>query len=238
MFAALRTIGTVNGKVAVHQTPSGDEVAQIPFLVTEQNGEVFYYTRIAVNLYGPDVEHAGELAQGDTLEFIGEVAKSYPFTDSKGRIRGVIEMNAREMYRMADDTRNKAEITLVGNLGADKPIMSPTEDGRSHCRFSMAHNRLGSENALWFQVHAYNKQAEDLAIWTEPGKLLLVRGTVRADGWADEEGHKHSGFSVTVFQYRFLAASGEEKTTPAKAEALAAAQAELEARKAELLAKF
>lgn len=73
-------------------------------------------------------------------------------------------------------------INIIGNLTAD-PVLGTDKDGPA-CFFKMAVNRIGSENADFFEVKAKGKQAENLCKYKKKGDKLGITGEMRS--WKKE----------------------------------------------------
>ena len=79
------------------------------------------------------------------------------------------------------------ELTLIGHLGRD-PEMSFTPDGRAVTKFPMAVNRrvrnaLGEQvrETAWFQITAWERQAENANLFLQKGSQVMVKGRLTPD---------------------------------------------------------
>lgn len=100
------------------------------------------------------------------------------------------------------------KLTLIGRCGKDARI-GVTQKGTNYASVSVA---SGSEkNTVWFDVVAYDKQAEWLAKATK-GTLVFVEGPVQMSSYQAKDGTQKSSLQVTAYQVRLLSGRDEQQS--------------------------
>lgn len=115
-------------------------------------------------------------------------------------------------------------IIIVGRLGRD-PEMRVMPNGENVATMSVATDRRfmrGTEKvneATWFRVTVFGKQAETIHKLLAKGKLVLVEGRLRTDPatggpvlYTDKNGKTATQFEIVANNVRFLSAM-EAKAT-------------------------
>lgn len=100
------------------------------------------------------------------------------------------------------------KIFLIGNLCAD-PTISQTLNGTSICKFSIAVNRNytnGDEERKtdFFNITAWNGQAESIAKYCNKGTKVSVIGSVQIRNYEDNKGNKRTSIDVIAQEVEFL----------------------------------
>ena len=78
-------------------------------------------------------------------------------------------------------------VQLIGNLGRD-PETRTTPTGKKVCHFTLAVNRVGTEETDWFTVEAWGKLGEVCQQYLVKGRLVFIEGGLRTDRWTDDKG--------------------------------------------------
>lgn len=100
------------------------------------------------------------------------------------------------------------KLTLLGRCGKDARV-GVTQKGNEYASVSVA---SGSEkNTVWFDVVAYDKQAEWLAKATK-GTLVFVEGPVSISTYQAKDGTQKSSLQVTAYQVRLLSGRDEQQS--------------------------
>lgn len=101
-------------------------------------------------------------------------------------------------------------LTIVGRLGKD-PEMRYTSSGTPVCSFSVATDRVWTndqgvkqEEVTWHRVTTWNKQAETCAQYLTKGSMVMVTGTVKAQGYTGRDGQIGASLEVRADVVRFL----------------------------------
>ncbi len=99
------------------------------------------------------------------------------------------------------------KIVLVGRLTRD-PELRTTPDGLSVVRFALAVDRLGRPGAErvtdFFDIVAFGQLGENVANYTEKGRLVLVEGRLQSRTYTDREGNQRKAFEIVANEVRFL----------------------------------
>lgn len=106
-------------------------------------------------------------------------------------------------------------IFVIGNLGQD-PKLNTTQNDKSVCNFSIAHNLRyykdgeWKQKAQWFKVTVWGKQAESCAEYLSKGSLCCVEGELSLRMWKDDEGDRQGSLEINAQNVTFLG-GGQEK---------------------------
>jgi single-strand DNA-binding protein len=106
-------------------------------------------------------------------------------------------------------------VVLTGNLATDVELKDLGED-RQVANFLLAVDRIGSEEADFFRVSAWNKQAELCGKYLTKGRRIGVDGRLRSSNWEDEDGNKRTSVEVVANRVEFLSAPGGGEAGPAE----------------------
>ena len=96
---------------------------------------------------------------------------------------------------------------LVGRL-TKTPELRKTKSDKSVCEFTLATNRVGSEDADFISCMVWNQQAENLCKFQGKGSLIAVFGELRTDSY-EIEGQKRYKTYVLVSNVEFLSKKTE-----------------------------
>jgi single-strand DNA-binding protein len=107
-------------------------------------------------------------------------------------------------------------IQIIGNLGAD-PEMKYIPSGSAMATFSVAVNRTytnpdgeAAEETDWFNVVAWNKQAESCGKFLAKGQPVYVEGRLHTRSWDGQNGQKHYRTEIIANQVIFLGKKANE----------------------------
>jgi single-strand DNA-binding protein len=112
-------------------------------------------------------------------------------------------------------------VVLTGNLATDVEVKDIGDD-KQVANFVLAVDRGGSEEADFFRVAAWNKQAELCGRYLSKGRRIGVDGRLRSRSWEDSDGNKRSAVEVVAHHVEFLspppgAQSGDASEVPFEA---------------------
>jgi len=111
-------------------------------------------------------------------------------------------------------------VVLTGNLATDVDVKDVGDD-RQVANFLLAVDRPGSEEADFFRVSAWNKQAELCGRYLAKGRRIGVDGRLRSSSWEDGDGNKRSAVEVVAHHVEFLSpppgSDGSEQEVPFEA---------------------
>ncbi len=101
-------------------------------------------------------------------------------------------------------------VVLVGNLTRD-PELRYLPSGTSVCNVGIAvnsrrKNQEGEwvEEASFFDVAVFGKQAENCSQYLEKGSQVAIDGRLRSSSWETSEGQKRSKVEVVADSVQFL----------------------------------
>jgi single-strand DNA-binding protein len=94
-------------------------------------------------------------------------------------------------------------VVLTGNLATDVEVKDLGED-RQVANFVLAVDRPGGDEADFFRVAAWNKQAELCGRYLAKGRRVGIDGRLRSSKWEDDDGNKRSAVEVVAHRVEFL----------------------------------
>jgi single-strand DNA-binding protein len=94
-------------------------------------------------------------------------------------------------------------VTLIGNLATDVDLRDVGED-RQVASFLLAVDRPGKDEADFFRVSTWNKQAELCAQFLSKGRKVGIDGRLRSSSWEDSDGNKRTSVEVVANRVEFL----------------------------------
>ena len=106
------------------------------------------------------------------------------------------------------------KVFLLGNLTRD-PERSYTPKGMALTKFGMAVNHVYTteggerrEEANFFDIVVWGKQAEAAAQYLSKGRPVLIEGRLRYESWQNDKGEKRSKISIVAERVQFLGGGG------------------------------
>lgn len=99
------------------------------------------------------------------------------------------------------------KVVLIGRITKDLELRK-TKSDKSVCEFTLATNRVGSEDADFISCMVWNQQAENLCKFQGKGSLIAVFGELRTDSY-EIEGQKRYKTYVLVSNVEFLSKKTE-----------------------------
>lgn len=99
------------------------------------------------------------------------------------------------------------KVILTGRITKDLELRK-TKSDKSVCEFTLATNRVGSEDADFISCMVWNQQAENLCKFQGKGSLIAVFGELRTDSY-EIEGQKRYKTYVLVSNVEFLSKKTE-----------------------------
>lgn len=105
------------------------------------------------------------------------------------------------------------KLIIIGNL-TKNPDYSVSQNGTPMCRFTVAVNRRGGDEADYFRVTTFRKNAENCAAYLSKGRKVCIVGEVHIGEFTDRDGVKRTSVDVLASEVEFLSPKDEER--PAK----------------------
>jgi single-strand DNA-binding protein len=106
-------------------------------------------------------------------------------------------------------------VVLTGNLATDVEVKE-IGDERQVANFLLAVDRPGGDEADFFRVSAWNKQAEVCGRYLSKGRRIGVDGRLRSSSWEDAEGNKRNAVEVVAHHVEFLSPPPGSETSAAE----------------------
>ena len=103
-------------------------------------------------------------------------------------------------------------VTLIGNLATDVELKDVGENMQV-ATFVLAVDRIAKDEADFFKVSTWNKQAETCARYLAKGRRVALDGRLKSSSWEDSDGNKRSSVEVVANRVQFLSGpSGKEES--------------------------
>ena len=115
-------------------------------------------------------------------------------------------------------------VHLIGRLGQD-PELKRTQGGKAVINLRVAVDS-GGEEADWFTVVAWEKQAEAVAQYLTKGAQIGVDGRLAVRQWEGQDGGKREAVEVVAYRVHFLGSKRDQDAAPASPPAAAPVAAE------------
>jgi len=93
-------------------------------------------------------------------------------------------------------------VCVIGNVAA-APELRYTDAGRAVCSFRIAVSRPGGEQADFFGVVAWERQAEVCAEYLSVGRRVGIEGRLHHSSW-ESEGEKRSKVEIVANRVQLL----------------------------------
>ena len=107
-------------------------------------------------------------------------------------------------------------IVIKGRLTAD-PEMRKTTNGVPVVNFTVAVDRtFNRDETDFFRCSAWRAMAEFVNQYFKKGQEILLTGEMRCDVWEDEDGEKHSAWTVQAALVEFCGSKPESAGTTKK----------------------
>lgn len=103
------------------------------------------------------------------------------------------------------------KLTLIGRTGKE-PRLGSTSKGSNYASVSIASG--SNDSTVWFDVLAYDKQAEWLAK-APKGTLVYIEGPVSLSKFQTKDGKTLTNLQVTAYQVRLLSKIEQDSLPPA-----------------------
>ncbi|MBR3426703.1 MAG: single-stranded DNA-binding protein [Bacteroidales bacterium] len=101
-------------------------------------------------------------------------------------------------------------VILIGRPGAE-PETRTFNDNRIITRFSLAVNETHRnakheqvKDTQWFNVVAWDKTAERVALAVKKGRRIAIDGALRNNVWTDKEGNRHTSTEIHLNNFVLL----------------------------------
>ncbi|MBI5393757.1 MAG: single-stranded DNA-binding protein [Verrucomicrobia bacterium] len=111
------------------------------------------------------------------------------------------------------------KVILLGNLTRD-PERSYTPKGTAMTKFGLAVNYVYTteagekkEEANFFDIVVWGRQAETAAQYLSKGRPVLIEGRLRYESWQNDKGEKRSKIGIVAEKIQFLGGGQRAQST-------------------------
>ena len=114
-------------------------------------------------------------------------------------------------------------VTLVGNAATDVTVRE-TSTGKKVADFRIAINRYGSDEADFFTVKLWDRQAETAVDMIHKGRRVAITGRLNTESWVAANGENRSRIVVVASNYQVYGPrmDGQEQEATADSNAVLA----------------
>jgi single-strand DNA-binding protein len=95
---------------------------------------------------------------------------------------------------------------IVGRAGKDAELKN-FESGKSRATFTVAVNRWDPKTSSnitdWFNIDAWDRQAEFASNYVKKGQLYEIEGRIRTNSWTDQTGSARQTYLITASRIGF-----------------------------------
>ena len=95
------------------------------------------------------------------------------------------------------------KVILIGNTTKDIEIRK-TQTGKSVCEFTVAVNERKAETTEFVDCRAWEKNADNLAMYVKKGHKLAIEGKLHKESYEDRDGKKVYKTMVIVHTFEML----------------------------------
>ena len=152
--------------------------------------------------------------QVETKVFIEGSVDVRPYTDRENNFRAPIVVRAATVRALgkAEDS-DYMKVAGIGNLGDNPEMRYTNQRGDAATNFRLAVNRTYTDSdgerqdeARWFGVTCYGRQAENCNLYLKQGSMVQITGSrIEVDTWTDKEGNEQARLDITARRVDFLA---------------------------------
>jgi single-strand DNA-binding protein len=97
-------------------------------------------------------------------------------------------------------------ITIVGRLTRDPELTYTPSNNTPVCRFSIAVNGYRENDVSFFDITAWNKQAETIQKYLAKGSQVIVNGILKQERFQTKDGDNRSKVGITANSVQFVGA--------------------------------
>lgn len=110
-------------------------------------------------------------------------------------------------------------VIITGRLTADPEIRN-TQTGKTVAKFSVAVNegksKDGAERVQYFNISAWDNQAEVLQQYAKKGTKIMVQGSLQNRSWDKPDGTKAYATDILLSRFEFLGSKGDNEGSSAQ----------------------
>jgi single-strand DNA-binding protein len=109
-------------------------------------------------------------------------------------------------------------VCMIGNVASD-PTIEHTPSGKAICTFRLAVSRPGGDNADFFTVATFERQAEVCAEYLQTGRRVSIEGRLHHSSFEDSNGERRSKVEIVASRVELLGAPGRAAAAAEKVRA-------------------
>ncbi len=102
------------------------------------------------------------------------------------------------------------KVVLVGRLTAD-PQVRYSSEGKPICHFSLAVDRIGSNETDFFDIVAFGNLADIASRYLYKGRLVLIEGRLQTRTYETPEGIRRKVWEIVARDMRMLDRKRQER---------------------------
>src|SRR6266567_4948634 len=92
----------------------------------------------------------------------------------------------------------------IGRLGKDPDEIKVTSDGKAYVQFSLAVDQGKSQEAMWLNVTAWEKQAEAVEKYAHKGTSVFVQGKLQMKKYKDKSQAERLSVEINATNVQIL----------------------------------
>ncbi len=104
-------------------------------------------------------------------------------------------------------------VVLIGRLTRDPELRYTQGEGIAVANFTLAVDRIGSDEADFIKCIAWRKQAETVDQYLGKGSQVAVEGRLQIRSYDDRDGNKRTAVEVVCNRVQFLDTRKKEQAT-------------------------
>lgn len=105
-------------------------------------------------------------------------------------------------------------VNIIGRLTRD-PELKTTSGGKTVTEFTIAVDKFGSEEGMFFRVKAWGKTAEFVSNYVQKGHKVAVSGRLDQRKYTDQNGNNREIVEIVADNVQSLTPKGEGTSRPA-----------------------
>lgn len=107
------------------------------------------------------------------------------------------------------------KVVLIGRLTKDPELRYIPNSGKAVANFTLAVDRIykreGEQQADFFRIVAWGKQAENVAEYLKKGSQCAVTGSIHNNNYEDRDGNMRYSTDINADWVQFLSKAGASK---------------------------
>ena len=101
-------------------------------------------------------------------------------------------------------------VAVIGNAATD-PELRHTTSGKAVCTFRIAINRPGGNDADFFEIVAWERQAEVVNEYVSKGRRVSIEGRLHHSTWQTDDDKRRSKVEIVATRIQLLGSGRASK---------------------------